>query len=289
MRIPRLKKKDITIRELVDLSQHMYRQKGFDDKNRRMKLDVEEATFSLRTNLQFNKETNEWEQKGRDVKLEFVVTSNPISYKRPHWDTFKHRYPIIFLIHEWDKQFDSPVRIRVGSIKKPKIIKFRVKDQLTSDSKAHLSNLKQRAAEYNIKSGIQLQFFFESMRVYRIYGILFGSDYTNASPMIKNPTLTPYMSKHEWFIVTQILPRLFINPTISKRFKQDQERSMRELKKLIQQKERDQEKRQKNQEKEEARIKAKELKKETLKKEEVPTDEVAPDSVEFDSTIDEMF
>jgi hypothetical protein len=134
--------------------------------------------------------------------------------------------------------------------------------------KKYLTELKQKANEYNIRSGIQLQFFFELMHVYRLYGILFGPDTTNGkNPVKTNPSLTPYLSKHEYYIVTQILPRLFNNPEINKRFKNNEEFNLRELQKEI-------------------KIKQKELEKQQQKIDEENKEKES--SIEIDTSIDDM-
>lgn len=195
---PKLKKKDISINEVLELSKYVYR-KNIDDKLYRMRLDILGGKIRMRKGLTYNRSTKEWEQTSREVRIDLVVRSQPKSYKDTSGIKL-HKYPITFIIRDWEKGLDSAFRSRVGSLKKPK---FGKKGKKGSHKKAQ---------QYNIQSGIQMQFFFDSMKVWKLFGLLFGPDYTNGLPKKRNPDLIPFFSKHELFIVLKILPRLFADP-----------------------------------------------------------------------------
>lgn len=214
---PRLEKGDITLREILTLSRSVYG-KLVDNKKARLR-DIVSAKFNARTNLTYNREKNDWEQTGREVKIQFLVVTDPVTYERPKWDTKKHKYPITFLLKDFDAGMDSAFRARVGSNFKPKFHKKKVREQTSDAAKDKVRKDNQKIDEYNLAKGIQLQFFFDSMRVYRLWGLLFGPDYTKWNPMIRNPRLIPFFSKHEFFIVTKIFPRMFNNPKLNQLFK----------------------------------------------------------------------
>lgn len=229
----RLKQNDITLKQLVQLSLQAYRTSQIDDKTKRAKLDIIGGRITFRRGLKYNQSEKKWEQDSREVRIDFLVKTEPISYKKT--DTIKiHKYPITFLFRNFEKGFDSPIRIRVGSNKKPRFPKKNIRDAgLISEAKTEKEKEKIRKAQdvirqqnqivtdYNIKSGIQMQFFFDSMWVYKVNGILFGPNYTNRPPSERNPKGLLFMSKHEWYIVTKILPTIFNNPKMKQFFKND--------------------------------------------------------------------
>ena len=146
----RLTTKGLTIADVIKLSWRYYKSKDGDDKNKRAKLDIKSARVTRRNNYKYNPSTKSWEQVGRNIKLEFIVMSDPKSYKKT--DTIKiHKYPVIFLIENIDKGIFSTFKWRTGSFKKP-IIK---NPSMTS----------QQIGERNIRNGIQMNFFF----FFRIY------------------------------------------------------------------------------------------------------------------------
>jgi hypothetical protein len=187
----RLVKGSITLAELIQISYDAYKQ--IDNKELRSGLDIKNARLTRRRNFSYNRSTKDWEQTGRDVRLDFLVHSRPISYKTN--SKIKDRfYPITFLIHDVSKGINSPVKLREGSNYKPKF----TKPGMSKQQRENIEN-------WNIKAGVQLQAFFDSHWVYKQYGILFGPCYANGAPLKRNPKLLPFLSKHSWFICKTIL------------------------------------------------------------------------------------
>ena len=187
----RLTKGSITLAELVQISYDAYR--TIDNKEIRSGLDIKNARLTRRRNFIYDKHTKNWNQVGRDVRLDFLVHSKPVSYKIN--SKIKDRfYPITFLIHDVSKGIYSPVKIREGSNYKPKF----AKPGMTKQQRENIE-------KWNLKNGIQLQAFFDSHWIYQQYGILFGPCYANGAPLKRNPKLLPFLSKHSWFICKKVL------------------------------------------------------------------------------------
>lgn len=187
----RLTTKDITLKELIVISYDAYKQ--IDDKEWRSKIDVRSARLIRRHNFSYNKTKQQWEQTGRDVKFLFIVKSEPTSYK--HNSPLKvHYYPIVFLIHDVGKGINSPIKLREGGNYKPKFTKKGM-------SKEQRRNIELQ----NLKNGTQLQAFFDTQWVFKQYNLLYGPCYANRAPVIRNPKLLPFLSKHSYYIATKIL------------------------------------------------------------------------------------
>ncbi len=215
----RLKIGDKSFNYILTLSEAVYKKKKIDNKKKRAKQDIVSAKLTARKGLSYDRKNKAWEQSSREVKIEFLVKSDPTSYKKR--DSIKnHFYPITFLVRNWDKGLDSAFRCRVGSLAKPHFSK-KIKKDMNEKTKEKIRKSNKKIADYNIKKGIQMQFFFDSMRVYRLEGILWGVDYTNALPKVRNPDLIPFFSKHEYYIVTKILPYFFANAKLNQRFKNE--------------------------------------------------------------------
>lgn len=186
----KLKKGDITLREVYLLSLSEYKKQGIDDKKRRAGLDVLYGKLIGRNNLQFDRSEKKWKQVGREIKLVFKIKTDPISYTKN--DTVKiHSYDVTFLIKDYRKGVDSPFRSRVGSNKKPV---FPKKGASPEERLKIINN--------NIKNGIQLQSYFESQFTFKILGILFGPCHAK---MPKRTNAPVYWSKHELFIFEKML------------------------------------------------------------------------------------
>ena len=187
------KSKGLTIADVIKLSWKYYKSPQGDNKDRRMKIDVKSARLTLRQNYEYNQSTKQWEQNGRDVKIEFIVQSDPKSYKKT--DNIKiHRYPCTFLIHSIDMGINSTFKWRTSSLKSP-IFK---KPGMTA----------QQIAEKNIRSGIQMQFITELMFVLKKYNLLYGRNWANRPPVKTNPKMKIFFDKHAWFIVKKYLIRM---------------------------------------------------------------------------------
>ena len=128
----RLKKGDISIIELLQLSAQYYQEK--DNKKWRAEIDVISAKITARNNLSYNPSTHKWEQIGREIKFIFIIRTDPISYKKG--DSLKyHYYPVIFLLRDFDKGITSPFRSRVGGLKRWKSLRRKISEGKTQDEK----------------------------------------------------------------------------------------------------------------------------------------------------------
>jgi hypothetical protein len=214
---PRLKKGDITLREILDLSLKVYKN-DIDNKLIRSKLDVSSAKIVYRRNMSFNQQTKQWEQTGREAKIQFLIKTIPESYVDNSGIRI-HQYPVTFLFKSFEQGLDSPFRSRVGSLKKPLFGKAKkhfikdAKDEKEADKfrqeNARLTEENKKLGKRNILNGIQLQFFYDMEFVWEMYGLLWGPNYAKWAPKIKNPELIPYFSKHEIFIILKVLEPLF--------------------------------------------------------------------------------
>lgn len=215
---PRLKKGDISIKEIFILSLAEFKAKKIDDKEWRSHLDVKSAKIVLRKNLAYNPSTKKWEQIGREVKMQFLVRTVPTSYK-DRSGVKVHTYPVTFLFKDFSKGLNSPFKSRVGSLRKPVFPKQRkqfIKDAKDKEQAEKIRKDNERIAEFNrqvakrnILNGVQLQFFYDSEFVWNAYGLLWGPNYAKLPPKIKNPDLTPFFSKHEMFIIFKFLEPIF--------------------------------------------------------------------------------
>ncbi len=208
----RLKKKDITLRELLKVSYDAYKTKTVDDKRKRVKLDLVSGRIIKRRNLEFNFSTRTWEQTNKyGVIFHFLIKSEPISYKRI--DKLKsHTYPVIFHFLDLSLGVDSPIKYRTGSEKKWK-----------TTPKGSTTKERQKIAEQNIKNGVQADFLFCDMWVADKFGYLYGRNTTNGKPpLIKNKKFIPYFDKTSLAVVQKILIPILNNkksPLIGKVFK----------------------------------------------------------------------
>ena len=192
----RLTEEGFTIKQIYRASYQYYKSKDGDDKDIRMRLDIVNAKVTARKKLDYDISSKKWEQTGRDIKIEFICNSKPISYKKT--DTIAvHKFPVTFIIHNLEKGVDSTFKWRTGSLKKPKFTKVGMdKAQRTA------------IANYNIKNGIQLQFFFDLMWVLRKNNLLYGTNFAKWAPTKTNPKFKIFFDKHALFIFKRILFKL---------------------------------------------------------------------------------
>ena len=190
----RLKKGDITVKEILDLSKDLYKKKDIDNKARRVKLDITGAKITVRKNMIYDKNSKNWEQSGQLIKIIVMVTSKPVSYNRI--DTLKlHRYPVFFLIQNLDKGIESPFRWRTGSFKKPRF----------TGSKSTKKE-RERVANQNIRNMVQMQFIFDLIQVLDKFDLLYGPNTSNRkNPSKTNPKLDPFFDKHALYAVEKIV------------------------------------------------------------------------------------
>lgn len=192
---PRLKKGDVTIREIYQLSWLYY--KDWDNKYWRMGLDIKSIYIIKRDNYKYDRSTHTWIQTGRNAKILFKVVSMPVSYQKI--DTRKkHSYPVTFLIRDISKGLDSPFRWRTGSLKKPVLAK---------KGKKYTKKERIEIANTNIKNGVQLDFFFNLEEVLYRYDLLYGVNWTNRKLPIKSKNVDhiPYFDKTALYCVHKIL------------------------------------------------------------------------------------
>lgn len=203
MSTSRLKKGDISIAEMLKISYDYYKKK--DDKPWRAKLDVKSARITARRNMIYNPSKHKWEQSAREVKFEFVVKTDPISYDRN--DSLKyHYYPVVFILRDFDAGLNSSFRSRVGSFKKWKKSNKKISEGKDKREKDRIRKENKEIQEKNIKDGIQADFLFGQMWIYRKYDLLWGPmTCLNQPPKITNPNFMPYFSKHEFWIIQNIL------------------------------------------------------------------------------------
>lgn len=187
------KSSGFTIADVIKLSWKYYRSKDGDNKAKRAKIDVKSAKVVARKNYEFNNSTKEWEQTGRDVKIEFICRSDPKSYKKI--DNIKvHKYPVTFIIHSIESGIYSTFKWRTGGLKKP----IFSKPGMTS----------QKIAEKNIRNGTQLQFFYELEFVLKKYNLLYGRCWATRPPIKTNPHNRIFFDKHTFYIVSKYLVRM---------------------------------------------------------------------------------
>ena len=223
----KLKKGDITIKEVLTLSRALY--KGdTDDKRIRERKDVVGGKIVARRGLTYNRETKIWEQTSREVRIDFIVRSKPISYKKT--DTVAiHKYPVTFLIKDWDKKMNSSFRWRTGGLKRwipSKTHKRNVSEGKTPKEKDTIRAEKEKTRKENLKitnmnitNGLQGHFIFNLMWVLKQYDLLFGPlTCKNTAPKITNSKYDVYFDKTALYIVMRVLPRIFKNPKINQLF-----------------------------------------------------------------------
>jgi len=201
----RLKKTDISLLEAYTISLDFY--KRVDNKMKRSMLDVLAAKITARKNLSYNASTHSWEQSpnAREVKFTFLISTDPTSYVKKD-NVEVHKYPVIFLIRDFDAGIHSSFKSRVGGLKRWKSPKLKVSDYKTPAEKERVRKINQRILDQNIRNGLQADFIFRCMWVWKQYGLLFGPmTCLNRPPKETNPMLYPYFSKHEYWIITWLL------------------------------------------------------------------------------------
>jgi uncharacterized protein YajQ (UPF0234 family) len=198
----RLTQKDITLKEMLIISYDYYRK--IDNKEWRASVDVVNARLIRRFNFSYNQSKKLWEQTGRETKLLFTVKSDPKSYKKT--DSLKfHYYPITVIFKDISRGINSPIKVRCGSLFKPKSI----------GKKGINTETRKKLVEQDIKNGIEFDFFFHDMWVLHQFNLLYGRDWTNGPPRKVNPNLHPYFCKHLFFVCSKIILPLLS----SKRFR----------------------------------------------------------------------
>jgi hypothetical protein len=224
----RLTNKDWTIQEVLYISTQAYGGK-VDNKMSRKDVDVTGGRMTLKSNLKWDQTTKSWQQVGRDVKIVFKIKSQPISYHKT--DTLKnHYFPVTFLIHNWELNFNSAFRWRTGSNFKWKNNKQKISEGKTPAEKDRIRADNLKTTNLNIKRGLQGQFIFELMWVSRKEGTLFGPmTCLNRSPKITNPSMIIFFDKHALYCVMHLLPKMFANENIRKFVKNEPLESTMEL------------------------------------------------------------
>lgn len=213
IKVARLRKSDMSLREVYRRSRAYYKLKSGDDKKRRYKMDIVNAKLIFRNNFEYNRSTKEWEQTGREVKFVFIVKSDPESY--PRRDNIpKHTYPVTILLRDVSMGIDSPFRWRTGSLKRPKFPRRSSRDESDPRKKKSIIEENKRIQESNIRRGVQMQFFFELEWILDKYNLLFGPNYAAWPPRITNPRNHVFWDKHFLFLYIHILHPLLTNEKV---------------------------------------------------------------------------
>jgi hypothetical protein len=206
----RLKKGDVTIAEMLLLSRKLYKSERVDNKAKRAKLDIIGGKVTSMNNFTYDASTRSWKTiagRQRSVKLEFIVSSSPVSYKKT--DTIAvHKYPITLVLFSIEAGLSSSFKFRSGSFKKPLF----APQGCSSEKRLKITN-------QNIKNGVDLSFFFLLEYVCNVYGLLYGPNYAKWAPKQTNPTMLPFFDKHVLFVVTKLLPRILNNPQLKANIK----------------------------------------------------------------------
>jgi len=192
----RLTTQGVTLRQMLKLSYKYYKSSKGDSKDWRAILDISRATLRGSKNFEYDKTESTWVQTGRNIKMEFICSTKPISYEKK--DSIPiHKYPVTFLIRDFNAGLDSTFKFRTGSQFKPK---FSAKGMSADQTK--------KITEYNIKKGIQMQFFFELSYVLFQRGLLYGKNWAKWKPMKTNPKGYVFFDKHSFFIFKKMVVKL---------------------------------------------------------------------------------
>jgi hypothetical protein len=184
------KSKGLTMADVYRISKQYYKSAKGDDKKRRMRLDIKSAKVVRRVNYEYDPGSKEFVQTGRNVRLEFIVSSVPVSYKKTD-NISIHKYPVTFLISDISKGIYSTFKWRTGGLKKP-IFK-------------NPSMSAQQIGEKNIRNGCQMQFVYELMWALKIHSLLYGRSYVTRPAKVTNPRNIPFLDKHALFIFEKVL------------------------------------------------------------------------------------
>lgn len=167
-----------------------YNSNKVDDKKERSKIDVRSGKIILKNNFEYDRSTKTWKQTGQSSKLVMEVKTVPESYKKI--DTVNvHIYPITFEFKDISLGGMTPFKWRDGSQKRPI---FNMPGKTSQD-----------IANMNIRSKIQMQFFFTTEWVSKISGTLWGVCRANRPPRKTNPKNLLYFSKHDVFLLQKII------------------------------------------------------------------------------------
>lgn len=204
----KLKKGDISLKEVYLLSKKVFKSGEVDDKKKRARLDITSAKVSNMKNFIYDKNEGIWKSTAkRSVKFEFIVRSKPISYKKTdHIST--HIYPVTIVMFDIEQGMDSSFRYRSGSFKKPIFA-----------PKGCSSEKRIKIEEQNIHNGTDLWFFFSLERVLFDFSLLHGPCHANRLPRITNPKLTPYFEKHSLYCIEKALIPILQNPMAMSKIK----------------------------------------------------------------------
>lgn len=203
----RLKKGDISLKKVLELSTYLYKKGEIDNKGWRAKADVKSAKIKVRRNIEYDRKQQKWIQTGREVKFQFTIKTKPESYKDTSGIDI-HEYPVTFILKDLDAGMDSSFRWRTGSLRKPKFPKQKVSEGKDKNEKDRIKKANKKIAQQNIKSGIQMQFFFDLSYVLDKYNLLWGVNYARSAPDVRNPNQYVFFDKHAYWIVANILSKM---------------------------------------------------------------------------------
>jgi hypothetical protein len=185
-----------TIADVIRMSWKYYKSTDGDNKSNRAKKDIISAKCIARQNYEYNRSLGKWEQVGRDIKIEFIVRSDPKSYKKTDKVSI-HKYPVVFIIHSLELGINSTFKWRTGSLKKP-IFK---NPSMTS----------QQIGEKNIRNGIQLNFFYYLEFVLKTKNLLYGRCWATYPPMKTNPHNKIFFDKTAFYCAKILIKILQTN------------------------------------------------------------------------------
>lgn len=203
----RLKKDDVSIKEVLALSKLYYNSAAGDDKKERMKLDLSGARITSIKNFTYDKETSSWKtSEKRHVKFEFIISSQPVSYKKTDTITV-HKYPVTIVLYDIEMGMNSPFRFRSGGLKKPVFPPA----NCSSERRLKITN-------QNIKNGTDLGFFYNLEWILRANNLLYGPCYATRAPIKTNPKGYVYFDKHTLKAI-ELIHRIIQNPTAMSKIK----------------------------------------------------------------------
>jgi len=199
---PKLTKKDISLREMIELSYSVYGNE-VDNKKSRANIDVKSAKITFRNNLELI--DGRWTQTGRNIKITLLCETIPTSYKKND-DLLIHQYPVTFLIRNINEGIDSTFRFRSGSFAKWRFPTKKISEGRNTKEKDRIRKDNKRIRESNLRNKLDGHFFFYLMQVLDMYGLLYGPNTTNRDlPKKTNPKMIPYFDKHSLYCLEKII------------------------------------------------------------------------------------
>ena len=204
----KLTRGNISLGEFYRLSVELYKTGMVDDKKKRASLDCISAKVNVVKNFTYNKVTKLWEDiNKRAIKFEFIVKTQPISYKRRD-KISTHIFPVTFVLYSIEDGLDTEFKYRSGSLKKPLFA-----------PKGSSPDKRLRIEEQNIRNGVDLHFLFFLEYELRSLNLLHGICYASRPPKETNPKKYVYLEKHGFFVCQKLLFPIMNNPQAMSKIK----------------------------------------------------------------------